>query len=174
MDTLDYAGPKVNEGSKGLMVGVGEPVRELPRRLSGGLPVGITDARVYCGGCLVVEGPGYTKEPDAAERVAGLFPGWPLVVLVDDAERAARTDARFIWTTFTRFEPAADVHGPRRLVRNHVAFTGTVCIDARMKPWYPAELFCDPDLARGVSARWAELFPAGGVEMGDSDVAHLD
>ena len=31
MDTLDYTGPKVNEGSKGVWLGLGEPVRELPR-----------------------------------------------------------------------------------------------------------------------------------------------
>jgi UbiD family decarboxylase len=173
MDTLDYAGPKVNEGSKGLLVGVGEPVRELPRRYSGQVPVGVTDIRVYCGGCLVVQGPGYADEPDAAERIAAQLPGWPLIVLVDDAEQATRNDVRFLWTTFTRFEPAADVRGATRLVRNHVVFEGPIAIDARMKPWYPAELFCAPETARLVDGRWKEYFPAGKVEMGDSAAGHL-
>ena len=31
MDTLDYTGPAVNEGSKGVWLGLGDPVRELPR-----------------------------------------------------------------------------------------------------------------------------------------------
>ncbi|HSM13493.1 MAG TPA: UbiD family decarboxylase, partial [Thermoanaerobaculia bacterium] len=31
MDTLDYTGPEVNRGSKGVWLGLGEPVRELPR-----------------------------------------------------------------------------------------------------------------------------------------------
>ena len=31
MDTLDYTGPVVNEGSKGVWLGLGDPVRELPR-----------------------------------------------------------------------------------------------------------------------------------------------
>jgi hypothetical protein len=35
-------------------------------------------------------------------------------------------------------------------------------------------LFTDPDTAATVSRRWKEYFPEGGVEMGDSDVAHLD
>ena len=40
MDTLDYTGPEVNEGSKGVWLGPGDPVRELPRgavRISFGL-----------------------------------------------------------------------------------------------------------------------------------------
>ena len=43
-----------------------------------------------------------------------------------------------------------------------------------MKPWYPRELFCDPDTARLVGGRWREYFPAAEVEMGDSERGHLD
>jgi 4-hydroxybenzoate decarboxylase subunit C len=169
MDTLDYCGPAVNEGSKGVMVGVGEPVREF----RGPLPAGCRNALVYCGGCLVVSAPGYAAEPGAGERLSQAFAGWPMVVLVDDATTATRTDVRFLWTTFTRFEPAADIHGRRRIHRNHLVFEGTVLIDARFKPTYPAELFCDPDTASLVSSRWKEYFPKARVEMGDSDVADL-
>ncbi len=173
MDTLDYAGPAVNEGSKGVMMGVGEPVRDLPRVLRTGLPAGITDARVYCGGCLVVQGAPYAQEPGQAGRIAASFREWPLVVLVDDAAATVRSDPRFLWTTFTRFEPAADLHGARRMARNHIVFEGAIVLDARMKPTYPAELFCDPNTARVVSDRWKEYFPDGKVEMGDSDAANL-
>ena len=173
MDTLDYCGPAVNEGSKGVMVGVGEPVRELPREFRGPLPAGCRNALVYCGGCLVVSAPGYAAEPGAGERLSQAFPGWPMVVLVDDATTATRTDVRFLWTTFTRFEPAADIHGRRRIHRNHLVFEGTVLIDARFKPTYPGELFCDPETASLVSSRWKEYFPKARVEMGDSDVADL-
>jgi 3-polyprenyl-4-hydroxybenzoate decarboxylase len=100
---------------------------------------------------------------------------WPLVVLVDDAVAATRSDARFLWTTFTRFEPAADIHSSAsEVVRNHLAHHPPVVIDARMKAGYPDELFCDPETASLVEGRWSEYFPAGGVEMGDSDVGHLD
>jgi hypothetical protein len=81
----------------------------------------------------------------------------------------------FLWTTFTRFEPAADVHAAERtIVRNHLSYRGPVVIDARMKPWYPKELSCRADIADRVSRRWHEYFPAGRVEMGDSERAHLD
>jgi hypothetical protein len=46
-------------------------------------------------------------------------------------------------------------------------------IDARMKPWFPDELFCDEETAATVSRRWKEYFPGGKVEMGDSDTGHL-
>ena len=53
-------------------------------------------------------------------------------------------------------------------------FHPPIAIDARMKPGYPDELVCDPETAALVTRRWREYFPAGGVEMGDSDTAHLD
>jgi 4-hydroxybenzoate decarboxylase subunit C len=177
MDTLDYTGPAVNEGSKGVWLGLGEPVRDLPRQFIGALPHGVTDVRVYCGGCLVIDGPAYAAEPDAAARLAAspAFAGWPLVVVTNEPARASRSDMNFLWTTFTRFEPAADVHAAERtIVRNHLSYRGPVVIDARMKPWYPKELSCRADIADRVSRRWHEYFPAGRVEMGDSERAHLD
>jgi hypothetical protein len=60
------------------------------------------------------------------------------------------------------------------VVRHHLVHEGCISIDARFKPTYPDELFCDPDTAATVGRRWREYFPAGGVEMGDSDAGHLD
>jgi UbiD family decarboxylase len=172
MDTLDYTGPKVNEGSKGL----GDPVRELPREFSGDLPAGATKAAVFCGGCLVVEGPPAAEAPDLPGRLAAheALRTWLLVVLVDDAPRTVRSAANFLWTTFTRFEPAADIHtATERIVGNQRVFEPPVVIDARLRPGFPEELFCDEETAGRVTSRWKEYFP-GGMEMGDSDSAHLD
>src|SRR5207237_8030841 len=55
MDTLDYTSGKVNEGSKAIMLGLGDPVRKLPREFNGELPHGVSRAEVFCGGCLVLE-----------------------------------------------------------------------------------------------------------------------
>jgi UbiD family decarboxylase len=178
MDTLDYTGPTVNEGSKGVWMGLGDPVRDLPRQFtSPDVPQGITGVRVFCGGCLVVGAPSYESEPDVVSRIAAspAFAQWPLVVVSDEPERAARSDMNFLWTTFTRFEPAADIHAAdRRVIRNHIAYTAPVVIDARMKPWYPKELSCREDIANLVSRRWREYFPSGKVAMGDSERGHLD
>ena len=178
MDTLDYTGPKVNEGSKGVWMGLGDPVRDLPRTFTAAeLPAGVTDLHAFCGGCLVVGGPSYQSDPDAAARFASApaFAGWPLVVVSDEAARATRSVMNFLWTTFTRFEPAADIHAAgRRIVRNHIAYSGPIVIDARLKPWFPKELSCRDDIARTVTRRWREYFPTAAVDMGDSERAHLD
>jgi UbiD family decarboxylase len=180
MDTLDYTGPTVNEGSKGVWLGLGEAVRDLPREFStpagSDLPQGLTEARVFSPGCLVVGGPAYAGEPGAAARFAShpAFAGWPLVVLTDEPRRAAASPMNFLWTTFTRFEPAADLHAAgKEIVRHHISYKGPILIDARMKPWYPKELFADEATAATVTRRWKEYFPQG-MEMGDSDVGHLD
>jgi 3-polyprenyl-4-hydroxybenzoate decarboxylase len=179
MDTLDYTGPEVNLGSKGVWLGLGDPVRELPRAFApagGETPQGLTAASPFCAGCLVVGGPSYESEPGAAARFAGhpAFEGWPLVVLTDEPERAAASPMNFLWTTFTRFEPAADIHSAEtRVVRHHVSYSGPIVIDARLKPGFPDELFCDESTSAKVTRRWREYFPDG-VEMGDSASAHLD
>jgi 4-hydroxybenzoate decarboxylase subunit C len=177
MDSLDYAGPRVNEGSKGVLLGLGSPLRDLPREFRGEPPPEVRAVRPFCGGCLVVEGPSFANDRAAADRLAAhpSFAGWPLVILTDDAQRATKSEINFLWTTFTRFDPAADVHAAKvELLSNHAAFTPPVLIDARMKPWYPEELFCDDATAELVSKRWTKYFPGKRVEMGDSTRGHLD
>ncbi|HEX8028807.1 MAG TPA: UbiD family decarboxylase [Vicinamibacterales bacterium] len=179
MDTLDYTGPVVNEGSKGVWLGLGDPVRALPRSFAPTVPPpsDVTDVRVYCGGCLVVGTRPFADDQDAPKRIAAhpAFAGWPLIVVSDEPARATRSDMNFLWTTFTRFEPAADIHAAtERVVRHHISYEPPIVIDARMKPWYPTEVTCDPATANTVSQRWSEYFPAGGVEMGDAERGHLD
>ena len=178
MDTLDYTGPIVNEGSKGVWVGLGNPVRELPRefRPSVVVPPDVSDVRVFCAGCLVVGARAYAEDSGAPARMAShqAFKDWPLLILSDEPERATRSVMNFLWTTFTRFEPGADIHAAdRRIARNHIAYEPPIVIDARMKPWYPQELRCSDDIARRVSDRWHEYFPSRKVEMGDSERGHL-
>jgi UbiD family decarboxylase len=178
MDTLDYTGPTVNEGSKGVWLGLGDPVRELPREFRPPVtpPPEVTDVRVFCGGCLVVGGPPAAVDPGAAARLAAhpAFRGWPLLVLTDEPRRAAATPMSFLWTTFTRFEPAADIHAAAMgVVRHHVVHEPPVLIDARRKPTFPTEVSCDPETSDLVTRRWREYFPDGGVEMGDSEAAHV-
>ena len=178
MDTLDYTGPDVNTGSKGVWLGLGEPVRDLQRSFSAtDLPHGVSDVRVFCGGCLVVGARPYAEDAAAAARIAShpAFAEWPLIVITDEPARAARSTINFLWTTFTRFEPAADMHSAStRIVRNHLVRTAPIVIDARIKPSYPEELSCRSDIAATVSGRWREYFPGGNVEMGDAELGHLD
>ena len=177
MDTLDYTGPEVNKGSKGVWLGLGPPVRTLPAEFQGAdLPRDVTEVHVFCPGCLVIGGPAFEVEPRAAARIAlePAFADWPLVILSDEPTRAVSSVMNFLWVTFTRFEPAADIYAAETTVaRHHLSYKPPIVIDARLKPSFPKELSCRPDIATRVTERWTEYFPAGGVEMGDSEKASL-
>jgi UbiD family decarboxylase len=162
MDTLDYSGPEVNKGSKGVLMGIGAPKRELPRSVPANLPSSVRAAKVVCAGCIAIETESFEKEKALASALARheSLRAWPLVVVVDNVNEACKDTSAFLWTTFTRFEPAADIHAcGTELHRHHIAYTPPIIIDARMKPWYPAVVECDEDTEQLVSKRWKEYFP---------------
>ncbi len=161
MDTLDYTGPEVNAGSKGVLLGVGDPIRSLPKTYNGNCPALINNIRTYCPGCLVVDSKTFKDDPLLPEKIAELkeLQEWPLIVLVDDAIKTCTDDMTFLWTTFTRFEPGADINAKtKKIYRNHIAYEGPIIIDSRMKPNYPDELECDPATTELVDKRWNEYF----------------
>jgi 3-polyprenyl-4-hydroxybenzoate decarboxylase len=162
MDTLDYTSGKVNEGSKAIMLGLGEPVRELPREFRGQLPGFVSRAEVFCAGCLVLQGASFAEDETLASRVAAdpVVGDWPLIVLHDDA-RVAASAPDFLWATWTRFEPAADIHASQTTVqRHHLVYKAPIVIDARTKPGFPDELIVRDDIRALVDSRWGDYFKA--------------
>ncbi len=163
-DTLDYTGPSVNKGSKAMMLGLGrEPIRTLAAEFHGELPQGVTRAVVFLPGTLVVQGDSFTEEQGLPQRLATspLLAPWPVVVLVDDANQACANLTQFLWTLFTRFEPAADIHGATSTVqRFHVGLKPPIVFDCRMKPWYPHILEVDAATKARVDSRISRLVPA--------------
>jgi UbiD family decarboxylase len=161
MDTLDYTSGKVNEGSKAILMGLGDPVRELSREFHSELPRDVKSARVFCRGCLVLEGLPYAQDPEQAARLARevAFADWPLIVVHDSADVASSvTD--FLWATWTRFEPAADIYAAQTtVVRKHLSYVAPIVIDARTKPGFPDELIVRDDIKERVDQRWREYFP---------------
>ena len=123
IDTLDYSGSGLNEGSKVVIAAVGRPCRTLPTEIPSDLqlPEGFREPRLCLPGVLAVSGPSATMTRDAVDPAIERFcrPGavsdavnrFPLVVVVDDSEFAARTVNNFLWVVFTRSNPAADIHG---------------------------------------------------------------
>ncbi len=157
-DTLDYASGKINHGSKAILMGFGEAKRELAREFRGEIPAGITRAEVFCGGCIVVEGDSYENDKNLAERIAkaGKFDDWQVVVIHDDADYA-KTPEKFLWATWTRFDPASDIYAKEMTVQNnHIGYSAPIIIDARMKPWYPKEVEAREDIVKLVDERWNE------------------
>lgn len=159
-DTLDYASGKINHGSKAILMGTGDAKRYLPHEFHGELPSGIRRAGVFCGGCIVVEGPAYEDESDLGDRLArsGKFDDWQMIVLHDNADLVRSTD-KFLWATWTRFDPATDIHAKEAILKNnHVGYAAPIIIDARMKPWYPKEVEPREDIVKLVDKRWNKYF----------------
>jgi 4-hydroxy-3-polyprenylbenzoate decarboxylase len=89
---------------------------------------------------------------------------FPLVVIVDRSDFAAQTLENFLWTTFTRSDPASDVFGIESFVADkHWGCQGSLVIDARAKPHHAPPLIEDPAVTHRVDALAAPGGPLHGV-----------
>ncbi len=163
-DTLDYTGPSVNKGSKAMLMGLGkEKKRELPRTFSATLPSGCMHPKVFLPGTLVVQGTPYSESPDQAKLLceSEALEQWSVIVLVDNCHEATSSMQDFLWTMFTRFEPAADIHARTASVnRFHVGLQPPITIDCRMKPWYTDILEVDTATKELVDSKFTKIIPA--------------
>jgi 4-hydroxy-3-polyprenylbenzoate decarboxylase len=176
IDTLDYsAGMGLNAGSKVVVAAAGPKRRELGTKLPPGLklPEGFRDPRVVMPGVLAVVGP--RAEPVVAGEDAdiarlcdalGAIPliAFPLVTVVDDSAFASQSLTNWLWVSFTRSDPANDLHGVGASThRKHWGCRGPVVIDARLKPHMAPPLEEDPAVARRVDALFAKGGPLHGI-----------
>jgi 4-hydroxy-3-polyprenylbenzoate decarboxylase len=170
IDTLDYSGTGLNEGSKVVLAAVGPPRRELPMTLPADfpLPERYHTPRVCSPGILAVEGGPWSPD-ESARFCLALKPDapinrFPLVVLVNDSEFTARNLNNFLWVTFTRSNPATDIDGVGAFVRDkHWGCEGSLVIDARPKPHHAPPLEEDAAVARRVDDLGAPGGPLHGI-----------
>ncbi|MFD2670679.1 menaquinone biosynthesis decarboxylase [Marinicrinis sediminis] len=163
-DTLDYTGKRLNRGSKAVLLGIGDPIRKLPAQYEGGVLPGIHKLKVHAKGCLVVSGRSFEEDPNLPERLlqqaSEQLDSWPMIFVVDDAD-AIVDQTSFLWTTFTRFNPATDLFAAYEVKQHHLHYKLPIIIDARMKPGYPDELFPREDIVELVDDKWKQYFPNG-------------
>jgi 4-hydroxy-3-polyprenylbenzoate decarboxylase len=165
IDTLDYSGTGLNEGSKLVIAAAGSPRRTLASEVPASLrlPEGFREPHVCLPGVLAVTAPPFSActgetPADVARFCAEVGPpetlaGFPLVLLTDDSEFAAGSAANWLWVTFTRSNPAADVHGVGAFTRQkHWGCAGPLVIDARSKPHHAPPLEEDPAVRKRVEA----------------------
>lgn len=160
-DTLDYTGPAVNAGSKGIWLALGPAIRTLKAELPRDLPPQVKNAKVFVPGCLVLECPSYADDKKFAETIATLdvCREFEIVLVVDDLNEATSSAEKFLWTWFTRFEPAADIYSKGMSLRRfHVSLKAPLVFDCRMKPWYPGTVEAAPETVKLVDKRWNEYF----------------
>ena len=173
IDTLDYSGSGFNQGSKLVIAAAGPQRRslgtELPSDLQ--LPPGFRSPRIALPGVIVVESNEGKVTSD--EQVFSDSPlathhsplsSFPLLVIVDDSEFAARTLNNWLWVTFTRSNPAADIDGFGAFThQKHWGCTGPLVIDARIKPHHAPPLIEDPAVTRRVDQLAASGGPLHGI-----------
>jgi len=173
IDTLDYSGTGLNEGSKVVIAAAGPARRSLATSLPGAisLPDGFGEPQVCLPGILAIKGPPYKERGEAAIELltamlgvsrpsSPLLDDFPLILIVDDSSFAARTLNNWIWVAFTRSNPASDLHGVGAFTRKkHWGCTGPLIIDARIKPHHAPPLEEDPEVAKRVDALGARGGP---------------
>lgn len=172
IDTLDYSGQGLNSGSKVVIAAAGPSQRHLPTLLPQGLrlPEGASGPKVVAPGILAIQATCYHPGNDLARRFANFFLAqdainqFPLIVLVDDSEFAARHLNHFLWVTFTRSNPAVDIDGIEATTTDkHWGCAGSLVIDARIKPQHAPPLVEDPGITRRVDQLAAPGGPLHGI-----------
>jgi 4-hydroxy-3-polyprenylbenzoate decarboxylase len=166
IDTLDYSGSALNEGSKVVIAAAGPVRRSLPQALPGtlSLPEGFSAPRVCLPGVLAVQGRGDLTQFCRAYQPGDPMTVFPLIALVDDSEFTARTLNNFLWVTFTRANPAVDLGGIGEYMRDkHWGCDGSLVIDARIKAHHAPPLVEDPAVAKRVDALAAPGGPLHGI-----------
>lgn len=166
IDTLDYSGSGFNEGSKLVIAASGTPLRELPKEIPSELqiPTDWSNPKLVMPGILVIQAPQYSSASEqlrfqaCCDQLSPEFPlcRFPLIVIVDDSDFASHNVNNFLWTTFTRSNPAKDVYGiGAQTVDKHFGCAGSLVIDARSKPQHAPGLIEDPKICANVDARAA-------------------
>lgn len=176
IDTLDYSGNSLNEGSKLILAAAGSKKRELCRELPSGvdLPDGFRNMRMMAPGIMVIEGPrntlARTEQDPLMENLGKILQrangieGFPLIVVADNADFTAKNWDNFLWVTFTRSDPAKDIYGAGTVTHaKHWGAEKAIIIDARLKPHHAPPLDPDPEVEKRVDRLGAPGGPLHGI-----------
>jgi len=173
IDTLDYSGTALNEGSKVILAAAGPKRRALATSIPSDFRLcdGFDTPKLCMPGVLAIKGPRYPHETGEThtdiERLCQSFApmeGVPLILVVDDSDFAARHVNNWIWVAFTRSNPASDIYGVGASVRHkHWGCRGPLVIDARIKPRHAPPLVEDTVVSRRVEGLAARGGPLAGL-----------
>ncbi|MBE7443367.1 MAG: UbiD family decarboxylase [Flavobacteriales bacterium] len=153
IDTLDYSGTGVNQGSKVVIAAVGEKKRTLIDNCT------IDNGKLVMPGVIALNFDAFTNYENAQKELETLnskletinLEGVMLFLLVDDANFVAENLNNFLWSTFTRSNPAQDIYGINSFTKHkHWGCNGPLIIDARIKPHHAPSLIKNIEIEKKV------------------------
>lgn len=155
IDTLDYSGNDLNQGSKLVMAAYGKQKRELSLiipdeintcefiskpalMMDGVIAIMLTSFTNYSNAELEIK-----KLSDWIEKRKEKFNGIVQIIIYDDFVFKPASDNLndYVWITYTRSNPSYDIYGVGEKTENkHWSCEGPMIIDARKKPHHAPEL----------------------------------
>lgn len=155
IDTLDYSGNDLNQGSKLVMAAYGQQKRELSLiipdeintcefiskpalMMDGVIAIMLSPFTNYRNAKLEIK-----KLTDWIEKRKEKFNGIVQIIIYDDFEFKPASDNLndYVWITYTRSNPSYDIYGVGEKTENkHWSCEGPMIIDARKKPHHAPEL----------------------------------
>jgi 4-hydroxy-3-polyprenylbenzoate decarboxylase len=174
IDTLDYSGTGLNSGSKVVIAAYGDRKRELCSEVPD-LLQGIRrfeNPRMVMPGIVALQGPKFVDAAEAGRELQdlsnaiqekGQLPSCPMIILCDDSSFMSATINNFLWATFTRSNPATDIHGVNAYYESKHWACDNLIIDARIKPHHAPPLVPDPAVERKIERLFANGASLGGL-----------
>ncbi len=169
IDTLDYTGSAINQGSKLVLAAYGPKIRCLNTEITEKLRELKTcfNPQIALPGVLILQAQSFinyeqTKieidhfEKELQQKAINLN-GFPLIVLVDDANFTAHTLNNWLWITFTRSNPTHDTYGINSTLNFKHFGCDNLIIDARIKPHHAPVLELDKEVEKKID----KLFEKG-------------
>ncbi|MCW3077538.1 MAG: UbiD family decarboxylase [Bacteroidetes bacterium] len=165
IDTLDYSGNSINEGSKLVVAAYGDKLRELTRTVPECLnsasfifkPVALMEGVI---GLQLNKFTDYNNSKGEIKQLEdfilsnnGEFAGIVQIVIYDDFEFKTNSENLndYVWITYTRSNPSHDVYGVNVNTENkHWGCKGPMIIDARKKPHHAPELKLDAEVEKRI------------------------
>jgi 4-hydroxy-3-polyprenylbenzoate decarboxylase len=165
IDTLDYSGDGINEGSKLVIAAYGDKKSDLAVQL----PLSLNTCNFISNAVLLMDGVvglmlnKFSTYENAKNEIKKLsswitenkseFVGIVQIVIYDDFvfEADPKNLNDYVWITYTRSNPSHDIYGVDELTENkHWGCKGPMIFDARKKPHHAPELKILPETKKSI------------------------
>ena len=169
IDTLDYSGTAINQGSKIVLAAYGPVIRKLATEI----PVCLLQLNGFENPLLVLPGiiciqtksfESYLAANKTFNQLNNQLQNQDLkevvlIIIADDAGFVAADIRNFLWVSFTRCNPGNDMYGINSFTENkHWGCKGPLIIDARIKPHHAPAVILDAVIEKRIE----KFFNKGG------------